>query len=127
MHATSLFSRPTQSMDSPILLVLFCCSNDAVQANLSYTSPRTPTKEAAVSVIVDCTRLRDSVATVNTQLGAGHVARSIGEEEGDGAHEVLGLAHLALRNERDPLLGELGVVVEDLFGAARKERLESFH
>jgi hypothetical protein len=77
--------------------------------------------------VVECIRLRDSVATVNTQLGAGHVARSIGEEEGDGAHEVLGLAHLALRNERDPLLGELGVVVEDLFGAARKERLESFH
>lgn len=61
-------------------------------------------------------RLRDSVATINTQLRAGHVQGGIGEEEGDGTHEVLGLAHLALRDEGDPLLGELGVVVKDLLG-----------
>jgi hypothetical protein len=114
-------------MDSPILLILLFCSNDAVQANLSYTSPRTPFKEAAVSVIVECIRLRDSVATVNTQLGAGHVARSIGEEEGDGTHKVLRLAHLALRNEGDPLLGELRVVVEDLLGAVEEDRLAICH
>jgi hypothetical protein len=117
VHATSLFCRPTPSMDSPILLILLFCSNDAVQANLSYTSLQTPFKAAAVSVVVRCIRLRDSVATVNTQLGAGHVARSIGEEEGDGTHKVLRLAHLALRNERDPLLGKLGVVIEDFLGA----------
>jgi hypothetical protein len=104
-------------MDSPILLILLFCGNDAVQANLSYTSLQTPFKAAAVSVVVRCIRLRDSVATVNTQLGAGHVARSIGEEEGDGTHKVLRLAHLALRNERDPLLGKLGVVIEDFLGA----------
>lgn len=55
--------------------------------------------------------LRGCVATVNAQLGTSHVARGVGEEEGDGAHEVLGLAHLALGDERDPLLGELGVLV----------------
>jgi hypothetical protein len=68
-----------------------------------------------------CTRLRDGVAAVDAQLRAGHVARSVGEEEGDSAHEVLGLAHLALRDEGDPLLGELGVVVEDLFGAIMRD------
>jgi hypothetical protein len=93
------------------------------QTGVSYTSLRTPIKEAAVSVVVGCIRLRDSVATVNTQLGAGHVARGIGKEESDGTHEVLGLAHLALRNEGDPLLGELGVVVEDLLGAVKGNRL----
>jgi hypothetical protein len=56
------------------------------QTDISYTSLRTPIKEAAVSVVVECIRLRDSVATVNTQLGAGHVAGGIGEEEGDGTH-----------------------------------------
>jgi hypothetical protein len=63
----------------------------------------------------------------NTQLGAGHVARGIGEEEGHGTHEVLGLAHFALRNEGDPLLSELGVVIEDLLGTAREERLAGFY
>lgn len=65
--------------------------------------------------------LRGRVATVNTELGAGHVAGGVGEEEGDGAHEVLGLAHLALRDERDPFLGELGVLVEDLLGAIERK------
>ena len=66
----------------------------------------------AVSVIRRARRLlRGGVATVNAQLSTGHVAGSVGEEEGDGAHEVLGLAHLALGDERDPLLGELGVLV----------------
>ena len=72
----------------------------------------------AVSVVRRaCILLRGRVATVNAQLGAGHVAGGVGEKEGDGTHEVLGLAHLALRDERDPLLGELGVLVKDLLGA----------
>jgi len=76
----------------------------------------------AVSVVRRvCIRLRSCVATVDAQLGASHVARGVGEEEGDGAHEVFGLAHLALRDEGDPLLGELGVLVEDLLCAIGKE------
>ena len=61
--------------------------------------------------------LRGGVATINAQLGTGYVAGGVGEEEGDSAHEVLRLAHLALRDEGDPLLGELGVLVEDLLCA----------
>jgi hypothetical protein len=64
-----------------------------------------------------CRALRDGVAAVDAQIGAGHVTGGVGEQECDGAHEVLGSAHLALRDEGDPLLGELGVVVEDLLGA----------
>lgn len=78
----------------------------------------------AVSVIRRARRLlRGGVATVNAQLSTGHVAGSVGEEEGDGAHEVLGLAHLALGDERDPLLGELGVLVEDLLCAVGEKWL----
>lgn len=65
--------------------------------------------------------LRGRVTTINAELGAGHVAGGVGKEEGDGAHEVLGLAHLALRDEGDPLLGELGVLVEDLLGAIERK------
>jgi len=61
--------------------------------------------------------LRDGVTAVDAQLGTGHVPGSVGEQECDGAHEVLGPAHLALWDEGDPLLGELGVVVENLLGA----------
>ena len=64
-------------------------------------------------------RLRDGVSAVNTQLGASHVAGGIGEQECDSAHEIFRLAHLTLRDERDPLLGELWVVVEDLLGTMR--------
>ena len=75
----------------------------------------------AVSVVRQaCMLLRGRVATVDAQLGAGHVAGGVGEKEGDGAHEVLGLAHLALGDERDPLLGELGVLIEDLLGTILK-------
>lgn len=73
-----------------------------------------------------CIRLRDGVATINTQLGASHVARGIGQEEGNGAHKVLRLAHFALRDEGNPLLGELGVVVKDLLGAFGGNMLAGF-
>ena len=80
----------------------------------------------AVSVIRRAQRLlRGGVAAINTQLGTGHVAGSVGEEEGDCAHEVLGLAHLALRDEGDPLFGELRVLVEDLLCAVWKEMVSS--
>lgn len=59
-------------------------------------------------------RLGDSIATVDTEIGAGHVLAGVGQEEGDGAHEVLGLAHLALGDERGPLLAQVRVLVEDL-------------
>lgn len=65
----------------------------------------------------DSLALRDRVTAVDAQLGAGHVTGGVGEQECDGAHEVLGSAHLALRDEGNPLLGELGVVIEDLLGA----------
>jgi hypothetical protein len=68
-------------------------------------------------IAADSHALRDGVAAVDAQLGAGHVTGGVGEQECDGAHEVLGPAHLALRDEGDPLLGELGVVIEDLLGA----------
>jgi hypothetical protein len=67
--------------------------------------------------VADPHGLRDSVAAVDAQLGAGHVTGGVGEQECDGAHEVLGPAHLALRDEGDPLLGKLGVVVKNLLGA----------
>ena len=66
---------------------------------------------------IDNTRRTKHGALLDAQLSAGHVAGGVGEQECDGAHEVLGPAHLALRNEGDPLLGELGVVIEDLLGA----------
>lgn len=69
-------------------------------------------------------RLRDSVATVDAQIGACDVRRGVGQEEGDGAHEVDGRAHLALRDEGGPLALELRVVVEDFLGAVgRRKRI----
>jgi len=59
-------------------------------------------------------RLGDGVAAVDANVGARDILRRVGQQEGDGAHEVLGLAHLALGDERGPLLLEVGVLVEDL-------------
>lgn len=61
--------------------------------------------------------LGDSVSAVNTQVCAGDIAGSIRQQEGHGTHQIGRLTHLALRNERDPLLLEVGVLVEDLLGA----------
>jgi hypothetical protein len=89
---------------------------------LVYSTGCTQIEVTAVSVVRRVWKLlRGRVATIDTQLGAGHVAGGIGEEEGDGTHEVLRLAHLALRDERDPLLGELGVLVEDFLGAFQRD------
>lgn len=62
--------------------------------------------------------LSDGVPTVDPQLGAGDVARRIAQEVGDGAHQILRLAHFALGDQRGPVLEELGVVVEDFGGPA---------
>ena len=90
---------------------------------LVYSTGCTQIEVIAVSVVRRVWKLlRGRVATINAELSTGHVAGGVGEEEGDGAHEVLGLSHLALRDKGDPLLGELGVLVEDLLCAIFKEK-----
>lgn len=65
------------------------------------------------------------IAAVDTKVSTGDVGGRVRQQEGQGAHEILGLAHLALRDERNPLLPEVRVVVEDLLGAVRCGRRES--
>lgn len=60
------------------------------------------------------------VAAIDTKVSTGDVSGRVRQQEGQGPHEVLGLSHLALGDERDPLLPEVRVVVEDLLGAARR-------
>lgn len=62
--------------------------------------------------------LCDGVATIDTQIRACYVKASIAGEECDGAHKIFWYAHLADRNQASPLPREIGVVIEDLFGAA---------
>lgn len=62
------------------------------------------------------TRLRDSVATVDTQVCARDVLAGVREEKGDGTHEIDGLTHLTLRDQGCPLLLQIRVVVKDLLG-----------
>lgn len=59
----------------------------------------------------------DGVAAVDAEVGARDVAGRVREQEGHGAHQVLGLAHGALRDERGPLALQVRVVLEDLFRA----------
>lgn len=61
-------------------------------------------------------RLRDSVTAINAQISTRHVVGRVGQQECDRAHEVLGRTHLALGNQRGPLLLEIWVVVHDLLG-----------
>lgn len=65
-------------------------------------------------------RLGDSVATVDTDISTSDVLAGVGEEEGDGAHQILGLAHLALRNQGRPLAVQVWVLVQDLLGEGRE-------
>ena len=58
----------------------------------------------------------DGVASINPQLGAGDVAGSFAQEESNGSHQILRLAHFALRDQRGPVFEELRVVVEDFGG-----------
>ena len=59
-----------------------------------------------------------TVTTVNPQISTGDVRSSFTEQEGDGAHEILGVTHLAGGDERGPLLLEVWVLVEDLASPA---------
>lgn len=64
-------------------------------------------------------RLGDSVAAIDAEVGASDIASCITAKESNGTHKVFGAAHLALWDERDPLLCKLRVVVEDLLGAVQ--------
>ena len=59
-------------------------------------------------------RSSDGVAAVDTKVSPSDIARRIREEKRHRAHEVLWVAHVALGNQRCPLLLEIRVVVEDL-------------
>lgn len=59
-------------------------------------------------------RSRASIAAVHPQVRTGDIVRGIGQKEGDGSHEILGDAHLALRDERRPLCLQIRVIVENL-------------
>jgi hypothetical protein len=63
--------------------------------------------------------LSAGVCTIDAQVCAVHVQTGIAGQERDGAHEVLGAAHLTDRNQGSPLLLKLWVVIKDLLGAAR--------
>lgn len=60
--------------------------------------------------------LGQSVPAVDAEIRTGDVLGRVGEEEGHGAHQVFGCTHLADGDEGDPLIAELGVLVEDLAG-----------
>jgi hypothetical protein len=62
------------------------------------------------------TCLRDSVAAVDAQVCSSDVLRGIGKEECDWTHEVDGLAHLSLRDQRSPLALQIRIVVQNLLG-----------
>lgn len=64
-----------------------------------------------------CTLLSKSVSAVDAEVGTGDVRSGIGQQERERAHQVGGVAHLTLGDERGPLLLELRLVVEDLLGA----------
>lgn len=59
-------------------------------------------------------RSRASIAAVHPQICTGDIVRGIGQKEGNGSHEILGNAHLALRDERRPLCLQIRVIVENL-------------
>lgn len=65
----------------------------------------------------DAPPLGHGVTAINTEVGSSNVLRSIGQQEGNGTHQVDWLAHLALGDERGPLSLQVWVVVEDLLGA----------
>ena len=90
----------------------------AMSYAIQHPNPRHSTVSAR-----DKERSRHGVAAVDPQIGASDVARGLGQQEGDGAHEVFGLAHVALGDEGDPLPLEVGVFIEDLLGPVLKEEL----
>jgi hypothetical protein len=65
--------------------------------------------------------LGNGVASVDSQLCTRDVSRSVAEQESDSAHEILGSAHLSLRDEGSPLPVQLGVFVENLASPVKQE------
>lgn len=59
-------------------------------------------------------RSSQSVSAVDAEISTGNVFRRITEEESDGAHQVLGDSHFTHGNQRDPLVLQIWVIVEDL-------------
>ncbi len=57
--------------------------------------------------------LGDGIASINPQLGAGNVTRSLTQEESDRSHQILGLPHFPLWDQRGPVLEQLWVVVKN--------------
>ena len=64
--------------------------------------------------------LGEGVATVNADIGTSHVLGGITEQEGNGTHQVLGSTHLAGGDERDPLVPQFGVLIQNLAGPVAK-------
>lgn len=62
--------------------------------------------------------LGDGVTAIHAQIGSGHVPSSVGEKICHGAHQIFRLAHLALGDQRCPVLVEVGVIVQDFLGPA---------
>jgi hypothetical protein len=58
--------------------------------------------------------LRDGITAVHAQVRARDIVGRVRKQEGDGAHQVLGRAHAALRDERGPLPVQIRLVVQDL-------------
>lgn len=78
--------------------------------------PPPPSKGLSESKIPHPTPLSsDGVATIHTEISPGDIARRIRQEKGHRAHEILGIAHLALRDKRRPLALEIRVIIEDFF------------
>lgn len=58
--------------------------------------------------------LSDRVTAINAEFRPGDVPGCVTQEEDHGAHEVFGCSHLANRDERSPLVAQVGVVIQDL-------------
>ncbi|KAG7058227.1 short chain dehydrogenase [Colletotrichum scovillei] len=68
--------------------------------------------------------LCDGVTAINAEVRTRDVERGIRQQESDGSHKVLGLTHLALGNQRSPLLLEVWVVVKNLLGSAHPGEMQ---
>lgn len=62
-------------------------------------------------------QLGQGISAINTEIRAGDVLGSIAKEECYGTHQILGRPHLSNGDEGDPLITELGILIEDLTGA----------
>lgn len=67
--------------------------------------------------------LGNSVAAIDAEVCTCDVARGVGKEVNNGAHEVLWAAHVADGDEGCPMLKEVFILVEDLGGAVGERKL----